>query len=143
MAQRPIYSGSCHVQTTAATDNTANTPIKCAGTTVGANCFGFSHSASNRLRFDGDSGLILVNCSFSASCSGGTEAIFYLYMNGAKVTGTDIKRTIGAGAQNGAGHTHALIQMKKGDYVELWCETDASADDITIQGMILSAVQVG
>jgi len=139
-----MYHGSFYFSATAVTDNIAATPIICAGTTTGSNCNGFSHIPDNRLRYDGATGRTFkIECTFSASSSGITEATFYLYKNGALVPGSLIKRSIGAGSSNGAGVCSSLVKLKKGAYVELWCETDASADDITIQAGNMIATVAG
>ena len=144
MATVPMYHGSYYFLTTAATDNILNTPIKCAGTTTGNDCNGFSHSADNRLSYTGAvSRVFNITCTFSATCSGATDAIFYLYKNGELVPGSKILRTIGTGSPAGAGAVSSLVKMKKDDYVELWCETDASADDLTIESGVMIATVAG
>lgn len=144
MATRPLYYGSLYWATPAATDNVLDTPIKCAGVTHGMESSGFAANVDNRLTYSGAVGArFLVTATFSASCSGPTEAIFYLYKNGTKVAGTDISRTIGAGAQKDSGACAAIINLLKDDYVELWCETNASADDITIESGTICATVAG
>ena len=144
MATSPLQSGSLYWVATAVTDNVIATPIKAAGTTLGANCDGFSADGDNRLTFRGQAGRkVFVNCSFSVSCSGATQSIIHLYMNDRLIPGASIERKIGTSGDIGAGAVSALVKMKKDDYVELWCETDASADDMTVERATLTAMVVG
>jgi hypothetical protein len=139
-----MYHGSYYWNIAAQTDNDADTPIKVAGFTSGNDCSGFTADGDNRLRYDGATQRVFhFTCAFSASCSSATAAIFYLYKNGALISGSAIYRTIGAGAETGAQAITCLVRMNKGDYVELWCETDADVDNLTIESGTLVATVAG
>ena len=143
MATQPMYYGSLYFTTTAVTNNLANTPIKAAGETLGVNCYGFSHS-TNRLTYTGNTGrTFAIDCAFSVSCSGATQSIMHLYKNGEAIPGAHIERKIGTGGDIGAGSVIGLVRLKKDDYVELWCETDADADDMTVERGMLRATVAG
>ena len=143
MATQPMYYGALYFTTTAVTNNLADTPIKAAGETLGTNCYGFSHS-TNRLTYTGDVGrMFAIDCAFSVSCSGATQSIMHLYKNGEAIAGAHIERKIGTGGDIGAGSVIGLVRLKKDDYVELWCETDADADDLTVEHGIMRATVAG
>jgi hypothetical protein len=145
MATQAMYYGSLYWDETgtAATDNIIDTPIKAAGATIGKSCFGFSHS-DNRLTYTGNTGrAFLVNMSASLSCSGATESTTYIALNGAVIPGSHVHRSIGTGGDNGALSMVAIVKLKKDDYIELWCETNASADDITIESGTIAITVAG
>ena len=136
-----MYYGSLYWVSTAATDNDGTNYSKCAGTTNGMENYGFSAEGNNRLVCNVD-GTYLINCTFSASCSGATEATFALHRNDGLIDGTEINRSIGTGGDNGAGATSAIQTFKKGEYVELWCKSNNAADNITIASGVLSTLKV-
>jgi len=139
-----MYYGSCYFTTAAATNNLALTPIKAAGSTNGSNCFGFTAVGDNRLRYDGETQRVFaIDCAFSVSCSGATQSTMYLYKNGAEIAGAHIERKIGTSGDIGAGSLIGLVRLNKGDYVELWCQSDNDADDLTVEHGMLRATVAG
>jgi hypothetical protein len=145
MATQAMYYGSLYFpdSLTAQTDNIANTPIKAAGGTVGENCFGFSHS-DNRLTYTGNTGrAFLVNVCASITASGATESTTYIALNGAIIEGSHIHRKIGTSGDHGALAMVSIVKLKKDDYIELWCESDNSADDLTIEAGTITITVAG
>jgi len=136
-----MYHGSLYWVTNVDTTTVADTPIKALGGTNGANCFGFSHS-DNRLTYTGNVGRVfLVNATFSVSASGATNSTMHIAKNG-EIAVSGIKRKIGTGGDIGAGSVAVLGKLKKGDYIELWVETD-DGDDLTIEAGIITVTVAG
>lgn len=145
MSQSQMYFGSLHWVVNAggqtATTTVANTPKKAAGATNGNNCNGFSHS-DNRLTYEGPEGrTFLVNVAYSVSASGATNSTMHLAKNDTPAV-SGIQRKIGTGGDIGAGAGSVLVTMKRGDYVELWVETD-DGDDLTIERAVMTVTVAG
>jgi hypothetical protein len=139
-----MYHGSFYFTTPVQTDNAADTPIKIAGVTTGNDCSGFSPVGDNRLRYDGATQRVFqFTAAFSAKSAGITEGIFFIYKNGALIPGAQVYRSIATANDHGAVAITCLARMNKGDYVELWCQTDDDADDITVESGTLVATVAG
>jgi hypothetical protein len=82
-------------------------------------------------------------CTFSAKSAGITEGIFFIYKNGVPLIGAQVHRSIATANDHGAAAITCLSRMNKGDYVELWCQTDDDADDITVESGTLVATVAG
>jgi len=143
MSNVALTFGSYYFSGSSATDNIADTPIKAAGTTTVGFTNGFTHVASNRLVYNGAiTRTFEIIATVSVSSSGATESKMHLYKNGTTlIAGSTIDRTIGAGSDVGAVAITALVSLDEDDFIELWCESDNSADDITIEaGTVLIKV---
>lgn len=137
-----MYHGSLYWVTTAGTTTVADTPKKAAGITIGANCFGFSHK-DNRLTYEGHVGrTFLASVSFSISSSGATNTTMYIAKNGVVFPLAGIQRKIGTGGDIGAVSVTLLGKLKKGDYIELWVETD-DGDTLTIENGVMTVTVAG
>ena len=152
MATMPMYYGSLGVLTAAQTTIvTGDTFVKAAGSTIGLENFGFSHS-DNRLTYTGETARTFkVTAEVSMTTSAATEALMAIFKNGVRThplesTGTYpigvIQRHVGVGTDVGAAAVSILVKLKKDDYVELWLTTD-DGDEVTWEYGTLIATVAG
>ena len=139
MANVAVTFGGYYWSSASSTTLSAATPAKAAGTTTafsGGN--GFTHVASNRIRYDGTTTRVFhVTASFSAATTTGADtAKFHIYENGSLVTGATVTREV-ANNDIGAVCVQAQVSLATNDYVEVWLET-TGGDDLTVQdGQVL------
>jgi hypothetical protein len=142
MADISLTYGGCYWSTPTETANDAATPIKCAGTTSSMGLNGFSHT-SNKLTYTGTATRVcFVSASFAVSLAQAGDLDMSIYKNGALVTGSIVSRTVGT-TDIGAMAVTCLVSLATNDYVELWCEVQQDADDVTIENGVLSAQVLG
>ena len=137
--------GSCYWSTPAATANVTGTPIKAAGTTTAVAEEDFTMSADNRLTYDGATTRwfeVLFTGSVTKAAGTTTQAEFSIYKDGVFITGSDVQRQIPSGDE-GAFAVSCHTQIDPGSYVELWCETVDTGNDLTIQHGVLSVKVLG
>jgi len=143
MTTENLSYGAMHITSTAATTTVANTPVKAAGTTTGGLLDGFTHIASNRLRYDRTTTRVFgISIYLSMSSSGATQSKIFIYKNGILVPGTTIRRKISTGGDIGALPTGGVVSLATNDYIELWVETD-DGDDLTVEEMHFRAKVLG
>ncbi len=139
---RSKAQGAIYWATPAATANTTNTPIKCAGTTAAQGTADLiTQATTNRLTYTGNrTRQFMVTATVGISASAATTGKLHIYKGGVAVTGATITRVI-ANTDIGAMTIHALVSLATSEYVELWCETN-DEDDLTINNGVLSAVSI-
>jgi len=128
--------GALYFSTPASTTIVAATPIKAAGTTaeMGSNK-DVTVATTNRLT--NASGLtldfrVLVTLSLLKGAGGVTDAIVYVYKNGAAVAGLEIPRHL-ADVKGRPISLSGVVSLADTDYLEIWLETD-TGDDLTVSG---------
>ena len=143
MANVALTYGGYYFSTPALTTLSAATPLKAAGTTTAKPVNGFTHTASNRLTYNGTvTRDFMVTVTFSANTAAGAETCsFHLYKNGSLVTGSTIVRKV-SNNDIGAGALSTIVELATNDYVELWVET-LGGDNLTIDNGTVIAVVVG
>lgn len=142
-AESTASYGGIRWATPAATSNAAATPIKVAGTTAaqGTASDDITQGTANRITYTGeDDKVFFVTASATFTAAAATNASFYIYKEGALVTGSTLTRAI---ADTGALTVtiSGVVTLSTDDYLEVWCETD-DADDLTAQSGTLAAFTI-
>lgn len=129
--------GGIYWATPAATANTTNTPIKCAGTTAAQGTANqVTQATTNRLTYTGAATRQFeVEATIGMSAAAATQAKLHIYANGSPITGSTVTKTI-ANTDIDVLAVHAIVTLAKDEYVELWCETN-DEDDLTVQNGVL------
>lgn len=137
-----LSDGSIYWATPAATDNTPNTPVKCAGTTAAQGvAHRFTQGTDNRITYTGKVRQALrVLASISVSASNPTTGTLLLYQGGAPIPGLTISRVF-SNNDAGAMVIHGTVLLAENEYVELWCMTNDN-DDLTVLSGVLSAIGI-
>ena len=121
---------------TGTTITNISNPEKLIGTTANViSPSGFT-SSGNRLTYTGTTTPQIFSVVCSISLSGNKSAIynFYIAKNGAKQTGSDVKRYINSTSDIGALSVSSMVSLSTGEYIEVWVQGDDTGT-ITIQTM--------
>jgi len=100
---------------------------------------GFSH-ASNKLTYTGTATRVFqIAATLSASAASADTLTFFLYKNGALITGAEIDRKV-SNNDIGAVAVSALVSLATNDYVEVWVESLGVANITLDYGQVIARV---
>jgi hypothetical protein len=140
--------GGLYVSSSSATTiGVAGTFVKVAGTTTitPGSSSGITMPSDNRLTYDAAAaGLptrhFTIDTEMSMTSAGNNQDVrFAIAKNGTVITGSDIARKIGTGADVGAMGLAWNVELASTDFVEIWCTNDTSTSTITATKMVTSA----
>jgi len=128
----------------ATTITTGNTFQKLSGTTAVTALYNWTHTPSNRLNYTGsNNALILINVSFSVYGNFANDDIqLRLAVNGTTISRSNIKLDQTDDLDNYTGSMTLLVLMNQNDYIELWGTTQTSGKQITLDDMLITAIQL-
>ena len=129
MANAALTYGGFYFSTPASTTLSAATPAKAAGTTTALPVNGFTHTASNKITYDGATTrtfMVQASVCFTTATAAPETCFIYLYKDGSLIPGADIERKV---STNDVGA--ALVTLATDEYVELYVET-TGGDNLTI-----------
>ena len=129
--------GQFHVDTPASTSITSGTPTKLLGTTLPGPLKGWTHS-SGRLTYNGSKRTVwaLVTADIKPD-NVAMDAIVYIALNGTEIARTVSQRRLVAAGQSGVAALNAYIEVQRGDYLEVFVDSDVS-NSVTSDNYILS-----
>ena len=140
MADVSMAYGGMYISSSATTTLSAATPAKASGTTSSMGLNGFSH-ATNKLTYTGTATRVFsVIAALSAHTISGAETLtFFIYKNGALITGAEIDRKV-SNNDIGAVTVGALVSLATNDYVEVWVESLGGDDVVLDYGQVIARV---
>lgn len=131
--------GGMYISSSATTTLTAATPAKAAGTTSSMGLNSFSH-ASNKLTYTGTvTRTFNIVAALSVSAASAETMTFFIYKNGAPITGAEIDRKA-SNNDIGAVVVSALVSLATNDYIEVWLESLGGADLTLDYGQVIARV---
>jgi hypothetical protein len=126
------------------TISTVNVGVKVEGTTTpGAQLLRFTHS-DNRLTYSSGRTRLFLFQAIGNEVNGGNndQYAFSFYKNGVKIPETEKTITADSGGNAATFVIQGVIELKVGDYVELFVENQTDADDLTVSYLNVVAVAV-
>ncbi len=128
--------GSYYFSSSASTSLGTATPAKASGTTTAGNVDGFTHTASNRLTYDGKltqkfqvtfDGALVKSAHTTA-----TTATIWLAKGGSTITGASTLVTMSGDATTKTSVSLVSnVELATSEYIEVWIES-SSVDDLTV-----------
>lgn len=136
----PVGSGI----TTTFTGTGSGSRIKLLGTTTSNSLFRFTKDVNNKITYRGNkSRYFQVAASVSYQTSADATIILYIAKNGSVLTETKVYGKPSGGLFSTAGIMAlpivGTVQMKTGDYIEIWAERYAGSGDIQTVSLNLTA----
>jgi len=121
-------NGSLYLSATGASASiTPGTPVILGGTTTLGEANNVTMPSNWRLTSGAGATLTYeVRASVSVTTSSSNQVLtFSLYKNGAKVTGSDMKRKVGTGSDVGNASVSWVISLADTDYIEVFVDSDS------------------
>lgn len=133
--------GHFRFTTPAITTLSAAAPAKAAGTTVAGELGEFTHTANNRLVYDGlttRAFAVFVSLALLKDTGGNSAVTIHVYKNGSSVGSFPL--TINNATDDMPMTWCGTTELATDDYLEIWLETD-TGDDLTVRaGSLLVSV---
>jgi hypothetical protein len=118
---------------------------KVAGTTVLDGARGFDMPQAGRFRFiDSEAGRFGVSFAFSMiSAVASDQFRFRVAKNGTTIERSEVRRFVSTPGDVGAAVCQCSVELRAGDFIELFAANWTDADDLTVEAMNVLAWSLG
>lgn len=116
-------------------------PIKLPGTTASSNLFRFEKVDNNRIKYTGSKKRyfqVNSSVSFESNTTNPTVYILYIAKNGNIIGDTKVYGRTASSTRISSLPIVATIELKKGDYIEVWAERLSGSANMNVNSLSLS-----